>query len=83
MKILGRIENLPYKCDSLLNSNVTDGNNISWIFQKYVGTTKPLVLIPILPNNDFNVINSYIINSNEISTYNQAYDNNGEHKSRF
>ena len=42
--------------------------------------TKPLTLIPIYSNNNINVINDDVINSNEISTYDQAYDRNGELK---
>ena len=42
--------------------------------------TKPLTLIPIYSNNNINVINDDVINSNEISTYDQAYDSNGELK---
>ena len=40
--------------------------------------TKPPVLIPILSNENLNVKNSYVINGNDIITYDQEYDSNGE-----
>ena len=80
MKFLGGNENLPYKCGNLPNPTVTYGHNIYWAFLKYVRTTKPPALIPILSKKKLNVMNSNFINGNEISTYYEAYDSNRERK---
>ena len=69
-----------YKCGNLPNRIVTYDNNIYWTFQKYVRMNKPPVLIPILSNKNLNVINGDVINGNDISTYDQVYSSNGEHK---
>ena len=77
MKLQVRIEKSPYKCGSWSNSTVTYGNNIYETFRKYVLTTKPPVLIPILSNKNLNDKNDDIINGNEISTHDQAHGSNG------
>ena len=71
MKLQVRIGKLPYKCGSWSNSNVTYGNNIYETFRKYVLTTKPPVLIPILSNKKLNVKNNDVVYGNEIGTYDQ------------
>ena len=47
-------------------------------FEKYVRTTKPPVLIHILPNKKRNITNFDVINCNDINNYDQAYDSHGE-----
>ena len=78
MKLLGIIDKLLYKRGSLPNRTITYGNNIYGTFQKYLRMTKPPVLIPILSNNFFNLMNDGVIYDNEISAYDQAYGSNGE-----
>ena len=78
MKFLVRAEKLPYKCGSLTERTVTYDDNIYWTFLKYIRTTKPPVVIPILFNKNLNVINDYVINSHDISTHNQECGSNGE-----
>ena len=50
-ELLGRIENLSYKCGNLPNRTITYGNNrIHRTFQKYTRMNKNALLIPILSN---------------------------------
>ena len=72
------MKNSPYKCGDLPNSTVTNSNNLCLTFLKYVRMPKPLVLIPIVPNLNINLNNCDVINCNDISTYDQAYDSHGE-----
>ena len=46
-------------------------------------TTKPPVIIPILSNKNLNVKNGDVVDGNEISTYDQSYDSNGELPDKF
>ena len=50
---------------------------------KYLHTAKPLVLIPILSKNIYYSGNGDVINGNEVRTYDQAYDSNGELTEKF
>ena len=49
-------------------------------FSEKVRTTKLPVLIPILSNKNLNVEINDVVNGNDISTYDRAQGDNGEHK---
>ena len=75
---IGKIDNLPYKCGKFPNRIVTNSNEIKWTFQKYVRTTKPPVMFHNLHNKNGNLLYGNVINGNDISTYDCAYDHHGE-----
>ena len=72
------MEILHYICGIKVNCPVTYCNNIYGYFQNKICTTKPPVLISISSNKNLNVKIDDIIYGNDISTYNQAHDGNGE-----
>ena len=69
---------IPYKCGNLPNFTATIGNDVCLTFLRYVCTTKPPLLIHKSPNRNVSVTNCDVIDINEISIYDQAYDCHGE-----